>query len=94
MKSRTASFLVALCLANTLAFADSPTDAPLAMTSPYADSQQAKGAGSAQQPRNQHKRANCRSQQTARIDSKSDQPKTPSKSEAKLELRTRRVCEF
>jgi hypothetical protein len=82
MKTRTASFLMALCLANTLVFADSPTDSSLAATTPYADAQQANSAESTREPRNKNKKGNC-PQQTAKTEPRSDQPKVPAKTEAR-----------
>jgi hypothetical protein len=59
MKKRTATFLVALCLASSLSFADSPTDDPLVVTDAYASLRSDQSASVAKNHADKKKTKTC-----------------------------------
>ena len=65
MKNRTAAFVLALCLASSMSFADSVMDAPLEVSDAYAAIQPAESASEVKRPRDKKKNHTCPPQQTA-----------------------------
>jgi hypothetical protein len=59
MKSRTAAFVLALCLASSMSFADSVMDAPLEVSDAYAAIQPPRSANAVKRHRNKKKNNTC-----------------------------------
>ena len=77
MKTRTAAFVLALCLISSMSFAESATDAPLAVSDPYAGAVQPAQSTNTAKPHNNKKKNKCKAQQTAQTKDKKQQEEQP-----------------